>query len=137
MADSPRSLRGGDDRRAPGPLLSRLGTDAVGYVWSNPDPSELVSSPANRLFVDESHVGQALGALSALDADALRKLLPTHGFPADGLDRLRNDDRAGLIDARLATLIEGERAFMVQRRVSLPAERTAPAIADSEASDDE
>ena len=133
----PRSLRGGDDHLAPGPLLSRLGTDALGYVWSNPDSPGLVSSPANRLFVDESHVGQALGALSALDDDALRELLPTHGFPADCVDRLRNDDRAGLINARLATLIEGERAFMEQRRVSLPAERMAPAIADSEASDDE
>ncbi len=132
----PRSLRGGADLE-PGPLLSLLGTDAVGYVWSNPDPPELVSSPANRLFVDEDHVGQALGALSALDDDVLRKLLPTHGFPLDCIGRLRNDDRAGLINARLATLIDGERVFMDQRRVTLPAERTAPAIADSEASDDE
>ncbi len=132
----PRSLRGGADLD-PGPLLSLLGTDAVGYVWSNPDPPELVSSPANRLFVDEDHVGQAWGALSALDDDALRRLLPTHGFPADCIGRLRDDDRAGLLNARLATLIEGERDFMLQRRVSLPAERTAPAIADSEASDDE
>ena len=128
----PRSLRGHADLK-PGPLLSLLGTDAVGYVWSNPDPPELVSSPANRLFVDEDHVGQALGALSALDYDVLR----THGFPLDCIGRLRNDDRAGLIGARLATLIDGERVFMDQRRVTRPAERTAPAIADSEASDDE
>ena len=135
----PRSLSGDDDLE-PGPLLSLLGTDAVGYVWSNPDPPELVSSPANRLFVDEEHVGQALGKLSKLsklDGDALGRLLPTHGFPIDCIGRLRNDDRAGLINARLATLIEGERAFMVERRVTLPTERTAPAIADSDASDDE
>ena len=135
----PRSLKG-DSVLEPGPLLSLLGTDAVGYVWSNPDPPELVSSPANRLFVDEDHVGQALGKLSKLsklDRDALGRLLPTHGFPIDCIGRLQNDDRVGLINARLATLIEGERAFMVERRVSLPAERTAPAIADSDASDDE
>ena len=135
----PRSLSGDDDLE-PGPLLSLLGTDAVGYVWSNPDPPELVSSPANRLFVDEDHVGQALGKLSKLsklDGDALGRLLPTHGFPIDCIGRLRNDDGAGLINARLATLIEGERAFMVERRVTLPTERTAPAIADSDASDDE
>ena len=132
----PRSLSGGADLE-PGPLLSLLGTDAVGYVWSNPDPPEMVSSPANRLFVDEDHVGQALGKLSKLDDDALRRLLPTHGFPVDCIGQLRNDDRAGLIYARLATLIEGERAFMLQWHVTLPAERTAPAIADSEASDDE
>jgi hypothetical protein len=41
------------------------------------------------------------------------------------------------MNARLSTLIEGERVFMVQRHVTLPTERTAPAIADSEASDDE
>ena len=132
----PRSLRGDADLE-PGPLLSLLGTDAVGYVWSNPDPPELVSSPANRLFVDEDHVGQALRALSALDDDALKRLLPTHGFPIDCIGRLRADDRAGVMNARLSTLIEGERVFMVQRHVTLPTERTAPAIADSEASDDE
>ena len=128
----PRSLKGGANLN-PGPLLSLLGTHAVGYVWSNPDPPELVSSPANRLFVDEDHVGQALGKLSRLDADALR----THGFSIDSIGRLRDDDRTGLIRARLATLIEGERAFMEKQIVTLPAERTAPAIADSEASDDE
>ena len=132
----PRSLRGGADLD-PGALLSLLGTDAVGYVWSNPDPPALVSSPANRLFVDEDHVGQAVGALADLDDDVLKGLLPSHGFPIDCIDRLRNDDRASLINARLAELIDGERAFMVQRGVTLPTEQTAPAIADSEASDDE
>ena len=131
----PLSLSGTSELN-PGPLLSLLGTDAVGYLWSNPDPAELLSNPANRLFVDEGHVGQALGELSKLDDDTLRRLLPTHGFPIDCVGRFRDDDRAGLINARLATLIEGERAFMVQRRVSLPAERTGPANADSEASDD-
>ncbi len=132
----PLSLSGGPELN-PGRLLSRLGTDAVGYVWSNPDPPELVSSPANRLFVDESHVGQAMDKLSRLDDGTLRRLLPTHGVPTDCIGRLRNRDRAGLINARLANLVEGERAFMEQRRVMLPAEQTAPTIADSEASDDE
>ena len=127
----------GDAELEPGPLLSLLGTDAVGYVWSNPDPPALVSSPANRLFVDQGHVGQALGALAALDDDALRGLLPTHGFPIDCIGRLRSDDRAGVIEARLRTLIEGERQFMVERHVTLPAARTAPTIADSDTSDDE
>ena len=136
MADSPRSLRGGDDRLAPGPLLSRLGTDAVGYFVSNPNPRDLVSSPANRMFVDERHVGQALAALDALDDDMLGRLLPTHGFPIDCIGRLRNGDRAGLIRERLDRLVFGERAFMAQRLVNQPVERTAPAIADSDASDE-
>ena len=135
----PRSLRGDRDLE-PGPLLSLLGTDAVGYVWSNPDPPKLVSSPANRLFVDEDHVGQALRALRELserDNDALERVLESHGFPIDCIAQLRNDDRAGLINARLATLIDGERTFMVDRGVTLPVEQTAPTIADSESSDGE
>lgn len=132
----PRSLGGGTDLE-PGPLLSLLGTDAVGYVYSNPDPPELVSSPANRLFVDEDHVGQALGALKSLDDKQLGRLLPSHGFPIDCIGRLRSDDRSGLLNTRLDALIRGEREFMAQRHVKLPTERTARAIADSEVSDDE
>ena len=129
MIHATRSIRG---RFCPCWAPTRLG-----YVWSNLDPPELVSSPANRLFVDEDHVGQALGALAQLDDEELRRLLPTHGFLIDCIDRLRNDDRPGLIAARLSTLIDGERAFMEQRRVGRPTERMAPAIADSDASDDE
>ena len=132
----PRSLAGVADLD-PGALLAQLGTDAVGYVVSNPDPRELVSSPANRMFVDARHVGQAVGALEGLDEDTLTRLLPTHGFAIDCIGLLRSGDRAGILRARLDTLIRGEREFMMERRVKLPAERTAPAIADSEASDEE
>ena len=132
----PRSLHGGGELD-PGTLLSRLGTDAVGYVWSNPDPKDLVSNPANRMFADGGHVGQAIGALVALDDEVLGTLLPTHGFPTNCITRLRNGDRAGLLAARLENLIAGEREFMAERNVTLPTERTAAAIADSETSDDE
>ena len=132
----PRSLHGGGDLN-PGDLLSRLGTDAVGYVWSNPTQRDLVSSPANRMFVDRAHIGQTIGDLAQLDDDILGKLLPTHGFSADCVRQLRNDDRAGLLEARLEALIAGERNFMAERHVTLPAERTASTIADSDTSDDE
>ena len=132
----PRSL-GHDGDLDPGGLLTRLGTDAVGYVVSNPDPRELVSSPANRMFVDARHIGQAVGTLTGLDDEVLRRILPTHGFPLDSIGPLRNGDRAGLLKERLDALIRGEREFMAAHKVKLPAERTAPTIADSEASDDE
>ena len=132
----PRSLHGDGDLE-PGALLSRLGTDAVGYVWSNPDRKDLVSNPANRMFVDDDHVGQAVGALAALDDEVLGTLLPTHGFPTNCIARLRNDDRAGLLAARLENLIAGEREFMAERNVTRPTEQTAATIADSETSDDE
>ena len=132
----PRSLQGGDELD-PGSLLSQLGTDAVAHVWSNPDRKDLVSSPANRMFVDPKHEGQALGSLSQLDDDTLATLLPTHGFSMDCIDRLRDGDRAGLLRARLETLIAGERKFMTERNVNPPTETTAATIADSETSDDE
>ena len=94
----PRSLQGDEDLD-PGSLLSQLGTDALGYVWWNTGQSDLVSSPANRLFVDSTHVGQAIGKLSELDSEVLVKLLPTHGFPIDSIAQLRNGDRVGLLKA--------------------------------------
>lgn len=132
----PRALRGGGDLD-PGGLLSRLGTHAVGYVWSNPEPKDLVFRPENRMFVDGDYTGQAIGALDELDDDALAMLLPSHGFPADCIGQLRSRDRAGLLKARLEALIEGERRFLKERRVTPPTERTSATIADSDTSDDQ
>jgi hypothetical protein len=42
-----------------------------------------------------------------------------------------------LVNGRLESLVEGERAFLEARNVTLPATRTATAIADSDASDDD
>ena len=133
----PRSLRGVENLD-PGQLLATRGTRAVGYVFSNPGPlGELFSSPANRMFVNADQFGQAFVDLADLSDDELMELLPTHGFPADSVHRLRNGDRVGLIRDRLETLIAGERKFMEERNVRLPSARTAASIADSEASDEE
>ena len=133
----PRSLRGAESLD-PGQLLATRGTRAVGYVFSNPGPlGEFFSSPANRMFVDADQYGQAFADLAGLSDDELMELLPTHGFPADSVHRLRNGDREGLIRDRLDTLIAGEREFMNERNVRLPSARTAASIADSEASDEE
>ncbi len=53
------------------------------------------------------------------------------------MELLRAGDREGLIRARLDSLIEGERAFLNTRGVTLPTMRTATAIADSDTSDDD
>ena len=133
----PRSLRGAESLN-PGQLLVTRGTRAVGYVFSNPGPlGELFSSPANRMFVDADQFGQTFTNLADLSDEELMELLPTHGFPADSVCRLRNGDRVGLIEDRLETLIAGERGFMEERNVTLPSVRTAASIADSGASDEE
>ena len=97
----------------------------------------LISSPANRMFVDFGQVGQAFVGLTSLKDDELNVLLPTHGFAPDSVSLIRSGDRVGLIRARLDTLISGERAFMEERNVTLPAERTGTSIADSDVSDEE
>ena len=135
----PRSIRG---RGAldPGALLSTSGTGAVGHVSSNlSQRADLIRSPANRMYVDPGHVGQAFGALRYLQDDMLREVLPTHGFPVASIEHLRRGDRTGLVAARLETLIDGERDFMEARNVAPPPpqERTAGTIADSDASDEE
>lgn len=97
----------------------------------------MIRNPANRMFVDRGHVGQAFGALRSLSDARLKALLPTHGFPLDAIRPLRDDDRKGLIEARLEEMIRGEREFMQKRRVVPPAVRTAATVADSDVSDDQ
>ncbi len=134
---NPRSLYGVGILN-PGLLLSNLGTRAVGYVSSSPGlTGGLFSSPANRMFLDAGRVGQAFSDLLELDDDALRELLPGHGFPSESVHLLKNGDREGLIRARLETLIVGERQFLEARNVRLPMERTAATVADSDTSDDD
>jgi len=133
----PRSLRGADSLDL-GQLLATRGTRAVGYVFSNPGPlEELFSSPANRMFIDGNQFGQTFTDLTDLSDAELMEVLPTHGFPANSVRRLRSGDRVGLIKDRLDTLVAGEREFMSGLNVTLPSVRTAVSIADSEASDDE
>ena len=137
MSLQPRSLRSADNLD-PGLLLSTLGTRAVGYIsFSKESLGKLFSSPANRMFLDGDQVGQAFSDLAVLNDDVLRKLLPSHGFPAESIDLLRNGDQASLIQARLGHLVNGERRFLETRTVKLPTERIGATIADSDASDED
>ena len=133
----PRSLQG-NGHLDPGGLLSTFGTGAVGYVSSNqPQLAHLIRSPANRMFLDRDHVGQAFGTLKGLSDSRLHELLHTHGFPNKSIQWLGQNDRAGLIEGRLQALIAGERDFMNLRSVVLPVAQTAATIADSDVSDEE
>ncbi len=121
-----------------GRLLSSRGSRAVGYVSSNAGLlQELFSTPANRMFLNADQVGQAVDDLAALGEDQMAVVLQSHGFPKESMEALTGGDRVGLIGSRLGALISGERDFMSERNVSLPTERTAATIADSDASDDE
>ena len=134
----PCSLQG-EGELDPGKLLATRGIGGVGYLFAHqPRVSHrMIRNPANRMFVDRTHVGQAFGALRSLSDARLKVLLPTHGFPLDAIRPLRDDDRKGLIEARLEEMIRGEREFMQKRRVVPPAVRTAATVADSDVSDDQ
>ena len=133
----PRSLCG-DGTLDPGYLMRLRRTEAVGYVVANPGRGEpLLSSPANRMFVDEGHVGQTLRVLKEMNDAQRERVLHTHGFGATAVDALRRDDWTELIRARRDTLAAGELKFMEREDVHRPTERAAAVIADSEASDDE
>ena len=119
-------------------LLANRGTRALGYLSSSSGARrDLLSSPANRMYIDEDQFGQAYGTLQEMSEEVLRDILPTHGFSEESWQLLREGDRGALIESRLANLIEGERRFMRECGVRLPEERTTASVADSETSEDE
>ena len=133
----PRSLYGTGNIDV-GKLLASKGTRALGYLSSSGGVGrELLSSPANRMYIDADQVGQAYGALQELSVEVLQDVLTTHGFSEDSSELLREGDRSTLIRSRLSNLIEGERKFMRLCGVRLPEGRTAASVADSETSEDE
>ena len=52
----------------------------------------LIRSPANRMFLDLGHVGQAFGTLKGLSDGRLQELLPTHGFPNESIPKISDSD---------------------------------------------
>lgn len=120
-----------------GELLSKQGPKALAFVVAADLPSQLQRSPANRMYVDLEHNGQAISALSILNDQRLDELLPSHGFPSDAKSAIQQDDREALIRSRLKHLVDGERQFMRERNVVLPVQRSADVLADSDVSDDE
>lgn len=132
----PRSLQG-DGALDPGALHAELGSKALAYIVGAGLPADLQSSPANRMYVDRDHRGQALRAVQALDDADLDSVLASHGFPPESKAQLRDDDREALIRGRLQHLINGERAFMQERSVVIPPQEIEDPIADSDVSDTE
>ena len=124
------------EKLEPGNLLSELGSSAIGYVWKSPSEAEEFSSiSANRMFLDGELVGNAFDHLTILDDSRLEVLLPSHGFPVESIQTLRDGDLKKFIVQRQEHLILGERRFMADRGVNLPESSTAETITDSDVSD--
>lgn len=134
---APRSLRDGS-KLDTGDLLASRRSDAVGYVLTNPGRGDgRFSSPANRMFVDADHTGQALAALRQLASEGKQDALASHAFRDRAVSLLSGDDQEALMKARLDTLVEGERDFIRSKGVVRPKRRTAATVADSETSEGE
>ena len=131
----PRSLKNLEKLQI-GKLLSELGSRAIGHVWYSPSEAEEFSGvSANRMFLDRDLVGNAFDHFAQLDDSMLEKLLPSHGFPVESIQKLRDGDRQEFIVERQEHLILGERMFMEDRGVNLPESDTAETVVDSDASD--
>lgn len=128
----PRSVVNAQKRLHAGAELTRRGS--LGYVVSSGIRGDLMTSPANRLYLDSSLAGQAITPLHDLSPKSLDRVLDSHGFGEGAADLL--DAREELITQRLSQLIEGEREFMERIDVTVPIERIADAVRDSDTSDD-
>ena len=131
----PQSLYGSKPLN-PEILLSELGPQALAYVSSNSKLlGELYSSPANRMFVDRQHTGRQAFVRLRDEVDNLEEVLVSHGFPRAAAEDIRRDDRTSAVRKRLQHLIDDERKFLQSKGVTLPTQRTALPVADSDTSD--
>ncbi len=135
---NPLSIKHRGETLKTGELLSRLGSNAIKYVYYAPQEADEFSSiPGNRIFFDDELNNAFDHFQNVQDDDYLMKLLSSHGFPEEALQILRDGKRSEFIRARQEYLIRGEREFMTKKRVKLPEENTGKIVADSDVSDTE
>ncbi len=134
------------EKLEPGRLLSELGPSVLAYVVSRGISEEFTKSPANRMFVDRGHRGQAVSIFEGYELlygmEELEALFASHGFGSNAQYYLSQSNlsqpsyRQMLIEERLETLIEGEREFLKNRNVTLPETRIEETVRDSDVSDE-
>ena len=122
MSLNPLSLDTGEPLNA-GQVLSQLGPKALRYILRRGLPKTLHGNPANRLLLGPKHKGQAKQALAEVPAGLRSEIFASHGIPGHALDLLVDDRMADFVAARQEHLIDGEREFMKQRRVTAPIDR--------------
>ncbi|MCY4170280.1 MAG: DUF262 domain-containing protein [Bacteroidetes bacterium] len=117
-------------------LFSSVKSNALGYIFYKPSEIMFSSIPANRMYVDKEINGNIMDHLARLSNDQLARILPTHGFKFDSIQRsidaLRNQGYYEFIETRKEDLIKGEREFMEQKKIKLPKIRSDDPISDSD-----
>lgn len=108
------------EKLSTGDLLPQLGSRALRYIVSRGLSKELHSSPANRIFLNPAHRGQARKALAEIPKASLSEVCTSHGIPVEAIGLLQEGKLDDFIKTRLRCLLEGEREFMEKRRVQLP-----------------
>ncbi len=124
----------------PGGLLSDKRTRALGHVVESRvlDDPKLARSPANRMYVESVGSNSPSSELKRMSGECQVEVLESHGFVANqAIRQLKDNKYKDLIRARREALIEGERAFLEERQITLPTQRTARSVADSDTSEDD
>lgn len=133
---NPRPIRRQEEGLGPNESRSILRAGNIGYVWKEPSVAgEFSSIPANRIFLEDHIFGNAFDPLRDLEDDDLKEVLPSHGFPEESLQKLRDGDRKEFIRMRQENLIRGEREFMEEKQVKSSEMETGKTIADSDTLD--
>ena len=114
------------DARAIAEDFARNGPEAMRTIWARPSRS-IASSPANRMFdVFEAARGQARTILKKQFFSNQRQFLESHLLEYPIEDALTDPDAMQrVLDARLATMIQLERSFMLELDI-VPSVSTEP-----------
>lgn len=132
----PQSFLHKGEELDPGRLLTTFGGRALGRITTAIQDPELRQSPANRMFIDEGHRGSIWNVLvevARLNPDSL----VSHGIPSTAARLIIDDDREGLVLARLHELMEGERQFIRAKGLTPPRAEQGSIIADTDRPNDE
>ena len=117
----------------PAKLIHERGHRAFSYVFRERTAQEdITSAPANRVFLDLRPRESPRTALLKLPDELRDRVLASHGISPSAFDALRADDSAAFVKARTRTLLEMERAFMVEHEIRLPEAETGATDFDTD-----
>lgn len=114
----------GEEINSPWRRITEHGPNAIGKIIATVKNKDTASSPANRILrIDMENRAQAriwLKRLQVSDVKVRNKILKSHGISNVAFDFLCNDNTDDFLKQRRDDLIQVERDFMTQEKVTLP-----------------
>jgi len=118
LRSQPRDLESGQPLNPAG-ILREQGNRALVHVFDR-RAGELVSHPANRVFVERSPGKSVRDRLRDIQAQYLDEVLSSHCIPREAYDALRRSDAKGFIESRARHLMAIEKDFMADLGITPP-----------------